>query len=141
MSNTVEIQEKENVVAGIVGALLFALAGGVLWFVLYQIGFLAGISGIVAVVCAIKGYSLFAKKESLKGVIIAVVAAIIVIVLAWYMCLSMDVYKAHQEWYAAGAVDYTVTFWQAVRGAHLFLAESEILVSYLLDLGIGLALC
>lgn len=141
MSNSIEIPEKENVIAGTVGALLFALAGGVLWFILYQVGFLAGISGIVAVVCAIKGYSLFAKKESLKGVIIAVVAAIIVIALAWYMCLSMDVYKAYQEWYATGVVDYTVSFWEAVRGAYLFLTESEILASYLLDLGIGLALC
>lgn len=141
MSNNVEIQEKENVLAGIVGALLFALAGGVLWFLLYQVGFLAGISGIVAVVCAIKGYSLFAKKESLKGVIIAVLAAIFIIVVAWYFCLSMDVYKAYQEWYAAGEVDYTVTFFEAVRGAYLFLTDGEILGAYLLDLGIGLALC
>lgn len=141
MTNNIEIREKENVLAGIVGAFLFALAGGVLWFILYQVNFIAGISGIVAVVCAIKGYSLFAKKESLKGVIISVLAAILVIVAAWYLCLSMDVYKAYQEWYAAGEVDFTVTFGEAVRGAYLFLSEGEILTSYLLDLGIGFALC
>ena len=31
-----------------------------------QIGFIAGISGIIGVICAIKGYALFAKKESVK---------------------------------------------------------------------------
>ena len=30
---------KENVLAGAVGAFLFALVGGVLWFVLYLVGF------------------------------------------------------------------------------------------------------
>ena len=141
MSNNIEIQEKENVIAGIVGALLFALAGGALWFLLYQVGFLAGVSGIVAVVCAIKGYSLFAKKESLKGVIIAVIAAIFIIVVAWYFCLSMDLYKVSQEWYANGETDFALTFAEAVGSAYLFLSDGEILGAYLLDLGIGLALC
>ncbi|MBO5767302.1 MAG: hypothetical protein J6R49_02135, partial [Clostridia bacterium] len=56
--------KQENVLAGIVGALLFSLAGGIVWFLLYQIGFLAAISGIIGVVCAIKGYAIFGKRES-----------------------------------------------------------------------------
>ena len=64
---------RENVVAGIVGAFLFSLAGGVLWFVIYLFGFIAGISGLVGAVCAIKGYSIFAKKESMKGIVISVI--------------------------------------------------------------------
>ena len=63
---------KENVLAGAVGAFLFALVGGVLWFVLYLVGFFAGISGLVGAVCAVKGYSLFSKKESVKGIVIAI---------------------------------------------------------------------
>lgn len=133
--------KSENVLAGIVGAFLFALVGGVLWYVLYQIGFLAAISGIVGVICAIKGYSVFAKRESIKGVIISVIMAILVIVIAWYLCLSTDVYKAYQQWYAEGDIDYTVTFFEAVRVAHLFLGETEILLGYLADLGIGILLC
>ena len=135
------IKEKENVLAGTVGALLFALAGGVVWFLLYQVGFMAGISGIVGVVCAIKGYSLFAKTESLKGVIISIVAAIAVMVLAWYLCLSLDVYDAYQQWYADGDIDFTLTFSESVQNAYVFLEEPEIASSYLKDLGIGLLLC
>lgn len=141
MSDIVEIKDHENVIAGIVGAFLFALAGGILWFILYQVGYLAGISGIVAVVCAIKGYSVFAKKESLKGVIISIIAAILVILLAWYLCLSLDLYKACQEWYANGEVESAFTYFESVRVAYLFLSDSTILAEYLMDLCLGLLLC
>ena len=134
-------QLRENVLAGVIGALLFSLVGGALWFVLYQVGFLAGISGLVGVVCAIKGYTIFSKGESLKGVVIAIVCAVVMMILAWYLCLSMDVYYAYQEWYEAGEVDYTLTFFESVRGAYLFLTDSEILIPYLKDLGFGLVLC
>ena len=142
MENTVEIvQRKENVLAGTVGALIFALAGGVLWFLLYQIGFLAGISGLVGVICAIKGYTFFSKGESLKGIIISIVAAVLVMVLAWYLCLALDVYNAYQDWYANGEVDFTITFAEAVRGAYMFLEETDIALAYFKDLGLGLLLC
>ena len=72
----------ENVLAGIVGAFLFSLAGGVLWYVLYMIGILAAISGLVGAICAIKGYSLFAKKESVKGIVISVILSLVVMVIA-----------------------------------------------------------
>ena len=89
---------KENVIAGIVGAFLFSLAGGVLWFVLYLFGFVAGISGLIGAVCAVKGYSIFAKKESIKGVVISVVIALLVMVLAWYLCIGYDVWDIHKYW-------------------------------------------
>ena len=60
-NNTVEM--KENILAGAVGAFLFSLVGGILWFVLYQIGYLAAISGLVGVICAVKGYTFFAKTK------------------------------------------------------------------------------
>ena len=43
----------ENVIAGIVGAFLFSLVGGVMWFVIYNLGFIAGISGLVGAVVAL----------------------------------------------------------------------------------------
>ena len=98
-------EPQENVFAGAVGAFLFALAGGIVWFVLYLLGFLAALSGIVGVVCAIKGYEIFAHKESKKGVIISVVMAAVVLVIAWYFTLAYDVCEAYKEWYAEGLVD------------------------------------
>lgn len=135
------VEQKENVVAGIVGALIFSLAGGVLWFVLFQFGWFSAISGVVGVVCANIGYRLFARGESLKGVIISIIAAVVSIILAWYMCLSLDCYNAFQDWYANGEIDYKITFAQAVRGSYAFLAEPEIARPYFTDLAIGLVLC
>lgn len=129
--------QEENVLFGVVGAFLFSLVGGALYYVLYQIGYLAAISGLIGVICAIKGYSFFAKRESVKGVVIAVVMAALVLVIAWYFCLANDVYQAHLEWYAAGEIDYTLTFFESVRVAYLFLMDAP---GYFADLGISLLL-
>lgn len=135
------VDRKENVLAGIVGAFLFSLAGGVIWFLLYQVGFIASISGVVGVICAIKGYSVFAKGESVKGVIISSVIAYLVIVIAWYLCLSYDVYVAYGEWFAAGEIDFELTFFESVRSAYLFLSEPDVGIYYWKDLGIGTLFC
>ena len=128
---------KENVLFGIVGAFLFSLVGGILYYVLYQIGFLAAISGLVCVICAIKGYSFFAKRESIRGIVISIVIAVLVLVIAWYLCLANDVYLAHQEWFANGEIDFTLTFFESIRYAYLFLADAP---AYFADLGISLLL-
>ncbi len=131
----------ENVVAGIVGAFLFSLAGGVLWFVLYLFGFVAGISGLVGAVCAIKGYSVFSKKESVKGIVISVVIALLVMVLAWYLCLAYDVWTAHNDWFEEGYIDYTLTYFEAVQASGFYLEDPEIGPAYFGDLVIGLLFC
>lgn len=59
-------------------------------------------SGLIGVICAFKGYEVFAKKLSKFGCIISVVMALLVIILAWYCCLAKDVYSAYQSWFADG---------------------------------------
>ena len=113
----------ENVLFGIVGAFLFSLAGGILYYVLYQIGYLAAISGLVGVVCAIKGYEFFSKGSSIRGIVISVIVAILVIVIAWYCCLAGDVYNAYQMWYEEGLVDFVPTYFECLRFGYEFLAE------------------
>lgn len=141
ISPQVADEPQENVLAGVVGAFLFALAGGIVWFVLYLIGFLAAISGIVGVVCAIKGYEIFAHKESKKGIIISVIMAAVVLVIAWYFTLAYDICTVYKAWYEAGDVDFTLTFAESLRAAPEFLKQPEILRGYLIDLGLGLLFC
>ena len=139
MNNNPTVSEThENVIAGIVGALLFSLVGGIIWFVLYSIGIVAAISGLIGVVLAIKGYQLFAKKESVKGIIIASVIAFLVLVLAWYLCIGKDVYDAYQEWYKKGLVSETLTFVESLKAVPIFLKEPEIAAACYKDLAIGL---
>ena len=135
-----EIKE-ENVLAGAVGAFLFALVGGLAWFGLYQVGFIAGISGVLGMICALKGYSIFAKGESTKGIVISAVMTVIVIIIAWYLCLSLDVFSAYELWYEQGDIDYTVTFAESVSVAYLFLLDAEVAWSYWFNLVVGLVFC
>ncbi len=129
--------QEENVLFGIVGAFLFSLVGGGLYYLLYQIGYIAAISGLVGVICAIKGYSFFSKKESIRGAIISIIIAVLVLAIAWYFCLSNDIYVVYQEWFANGEVDYMPTFFETVRSAYMFL---EIVPEYYGDLAISLLL-
>ncbi len=130
-------EEQENVLFGLVGAFLFSLAGGIIYFLLLQIGYIAAISGLIGVVCAIKGYSFFAKKESMKGVILSVIIAVIVLIIAWYFGFAYQLYQAYQDWYALGEVEYTLTFFESVRAAIFFIPDN---LSHLGDLGISLLL-
>lgn len=138
--NNYSTETKENVLAGAVGAFLFSLAGGILWFVLYQIGYLAAISGLVGVICAVKGYTFFAKtkNESNKCLVISVIIAIAVLVISWYLCVGYDLYLAYQAWYAEGEVNYALTFFESVQVIPYFFEDTELLVAYLKDLGFGL---
>jgi hypothetical protein len=133
-------ETKENVLAGAVGAFLFSLVGGILWFVLYQIGFLAAISGLVGVVCAVKGYTFFAKtkNESVKCLVISSIIAVLVLVAAWYLCIAYEIYLAYQGWFEAGEVDFTYTFFESVQVAPYFFEDPETLSVWLGNLVKGL---
>ncbi len=134
------VNKSENVLAGIVGAFLFALVGGILWFILDRVDFVAGISGIVGVIAANRGYTFFAKGSSKKGIIISSIIAILVLVLAWYLCFSLDLYQVHEEWYANGEIDYMPTYFECVASGYLYFSDAEIAFSYIKILLIGLAL-
>ena len=144
MNNFVEAKSseiKENVLAGIVGAFLFSLAGAVVYFLLNLIGYVASISGLVGAVCAVKGYALFAKKESKKGIVISAIVSLLVMVLAWYLCLAYDIYDAYKIWFEAGEIDFSLTFFESVRSVPVFLEDPEISATYFGNLGLGLLFC
>ena len=135
-SSAVQPQEKkhENVIAGIVGAFLFSLIGGALYFIIYQFGYIAGICGLVTVVLATFGYQLFSGvKSSVKGIIIAIITSILAIVLAEYLGLSYTIYDEFKAL-------YEISFFDAVRATPDFLAEGEIMAAFLKDLAIAFVL-
>ena len=95
-NNVSENNFRENVILGIVGALLFSLIGGVVYFLLNLIGYIAAISGFVAVYCAILGYKLFAKGLSKKGIIVSVIIAAVIITVSWYLCFCSDMLNYYE---------------------------------------------
>ncbi len=133
----INTQNEENVLFGIVGAFLFSLAGGVLYVILNMIGYIAAISGLVGVVCAIKGYAFFAKKESTRGVIISVIIAAVVLVIAWYVGFCLDLAEAYEIWHAEGEVDYVPNVFECMSFGYIYLPDNP---AYFADLAISLVL-
>lgn len=129
------IEKQENVGMGVLGAVLFSIAGGALWVLLDRVGFLAGISGYVAFLCATKGYAIFAGKQSKKGIIISVIASIVMMLIAAYVCLAWEVFDAFRE------MGTSVAFLDCLKYSYEFLADGEVAGSFFLNLLIGLVLC
>ena len=77
----------------------------------------------------------------MKGVIISVVIALLVMVLAWYLCLAYDVCQAHKGWYEEGYIDYTLTYFESIQISSFYLSDPEIGPLYLKDLAMGLLFC
>ena len=132
--SAVPLAPDENVLAGIVGSFLFALIGAVLWFVVYQIGIIAAICGLVTVICAINGYRIFARNLSMEGIVISIVISVVMIAVAEYTCVAYDIYKVYSE-------VYSVSFFAAFRSVFGFMAEyGELTGAVIRDLLIGYAL-
>ena len=131
--------KKENFVAGIFGAFLFSLAGAACWFLLDLVGIVASLSGFIGVICAIYGYKLFAKKESVRGIIISAVIAFIVLIFAWFFSFALDVYRVHIELYNAGEIGFKLTYAEAVDATlNVYIREFSVSKTYFLNLALGL---
>ena len=85
-----QVTEKEDkYLLGALGAFLFSLIGAGIYFLLNAIGLIESLAGFICVYCAIIGYSVFAKKESKKGVIISLIIAAAVITVSWYFAFCL----------------------------------------------------
>jgi len=128
----------ERKFAGTIGAFVFAIAGGLAYFLLGKIGFVASVSGLIGIICALKGYQIFGKKLSKFGIVISIIATVFMIILAWYMGLAQDIYEAACAWYREGSLEKKPSFGACFCTAWAFLLNKEIASSYLLNLLMGL---
>lgn len=127
----VELPKQERVLAGIGGALLFSLAGVALYVLIYQLGYVTGISGIVMVVLGIYGYQLLSgKKNSMKGIISACIITVVMLAVAEYLSLCV---AAYSEWSEMG-----LTFAEAFKLTNEVLQEPDVLKEVLTDYGMAL---
>ena len=130
------VDKNGNIVAGIVGAFLFSAIGGVIYFLIYQLGYIASISGLIIFVLANLGYSLFARvknKTSIVGLVTAIITTIVMIFLSEYACVSFEVFQAFKE--------EGINFFDAVKITPiLVISEPEILAEVIKDLAISYVL-
>ena len=58
-----EIEPKENILLGVLGAILFSLAGVIVYALLDQLNFIASIRAVVGAYAAAFGDGLFTKRK------------------------------------------------------------------------------
>ncbi len=127
-----DINDNGNVLAGIVGAFLFSIIGGALYFLIYQGGYIAGICGLVIFVLANFGYGLFARtknKYSVVALISSVVVMVVMIFVAEYLCLSYEIFTVYK--------DLDITFFDAVRATPEFMTYPEVTQAVIGDLALA----
>lgn len=89
--------KKENVVAGVVGALIGSLIGAAAIIIIAKLGYVAWISGVIMGVCTLKGYEILGKKLSKKGVVISFVIMIAMVFMAYQTFQAMDLVEAFKS--------------------------------------------
>jgi len=121
------MENKENKLVGTAGALVGALAGGVAFFVLYQLNLFAAVTGTVGVILAINLYYKFAGAKSVYGVVISCVLSLVVILLAYFLAFGFEIYKYYHE-------TYDVTFFDCLKIIPLYFEDAETSSSLIKDI-------
>lgn len=123
-------EKHEKMVPGILGALIGAVLGSLLWILLDQINFIAGIAGYAIVFCSFKGYEKLGGRVSRKGVVACIIICLITILGADLFSFAIDIFKEFSS-------TYHISFLDAIRSVPLFLLEGDVLRPILINLGIG----
>ena len=96
---------RERVGRGILGAALFSLAGALTYYIFWTVGIIAALSGLIGVIGAIKGYEIFARQSTKRGIAIAVAVAAGTLILTWYLCVCLGIRDTYEALYEAGEVE------------------------------------
>lgn len=81
--------QNENMLLGLLGAFLGVLVGAVAWVLIYQIGFIASVTGLIMIVGATKGYEKLAGNLSKKGVILCYILSMVMVFFAQQCCYGI----------------------------------------------------
>lgn len=81
-------QKKENMLMGVVGALIGAALGGLVIFLFLKMEIIAALSGLAVAFFTLKGYEMLGKNLSKMGMVICV---IIMLIIPW---LAHEIYWA-----------------------------------------------
>lgn len=93
-----EVKAPENVVLGLIGAVVGAILGGASIILLSQLGYIASISGFILAICTLKGYELLGKRLSKKGIILCVILMIVTPFVADWIDWAIYLMKDYPEY-------------------------------------------
>ena len=100
-SDPVPEKKRENIPAGILGAMIGAVIGGAAIILVSRLGFVASLCGVILAVCTMKGYELLAGSMGKAGVVICLALILVTPYLAdrldWAIVLMMDYKQQYAE--------------------------------------------
>lgn len=120
-----------NIAGGIIGAILGAMIGVVLWVLIYQLGYISALVGAAMVFCAFQGYKLLGGRLNLVGIIVCCVISILMLLVAEYITLGVEVYKVYSGY---------ISIFEALGSVPGLLQESEVVAAVGQDLLFGYVL-
>lgn len=115
--------KQENMLAGILGALVGGVIGGAAIVLVGQLGLISAISGVILAFCTLKGYELLGKKLSKQGILVCIVIMLAVPYLADRISWALVIMKEF-EWLFGDAFLYV----------HQVVTEFELEANYWKDL-------
>lgn len=96
---------KENVFLGLIGAIAGVLLGSVLWIVIGELGFIAGIAGFAIVFAGMKGYEILGGRLSKFGIVLCVLLSLLSIVGAEFLTMAVAIYRELNKVYVISMGD------------------------------------
>ncbi len=72
-------KKDESILSGMVGAFLGSIIGVFSIIAFSQMGYVSAISGLILAICTLKGYELFSKKFSVKGIVISSIIMLVMV--------------------------------------------------------------
>lgn len=119
-----------SIVSGLIGALLGSIPGVILWVIIGQLGYIAGICGFLMVRGAIFGYTKLAGGINKLGKFLAAAVAFLMPLVAEYLGIAVSIYRAFHE-------SEGVTFAQSFAYIPYFLSEPKVVSGLVTSLLIG----
>ena len=117
-----EVKAPENVLLGLIGALVGAVLGGASIILLSQLGYIASISGFILAICTLKGYELLGKRLSKKGIVLCVILMIVTPFVADWIDWAIFLMKDYPE-YGLTLVDSCIMFGELMAEGYVDMFE------------------
>lgn len=96
-SNPVIADRKGGIGLGLLGALLGAVVGGLLWTVIGALGIVSGWIGILIILFAYTGYKILSRRADKIGMAISLIFSILIVIPATYLVYGWSYYCAVNE--------------------------------------------
>lgn len=128
------LSNKSKLIPGIVGALLGSMIGCVVYFLVWQLGYIAAVAGLVTAVCAFKGYEMLGKTLDKKGVLACVIVIIFAVYLSNELVWSYDAYTAFRD------NGINLNFFECFRSIKMIITELNLTAQYYTNLVIAYVL-